>query len=341
MTNQQAYYFIGYLFAVERVEGRRDAIARQMESEWLDWDKIVNLGSNHLVLPIMYVKFRDNDLLQFLPEGLSEHLEMVYQLNEERNTKLLKQARELVVCLNNIEVNPIFIKGLANVFDHLYPNLGERMMLDIDFLIHPNELSKAANALKAIGYDTYKGIWFYDKSTKHYPRLTNPAQISDIEMHFSPVSAELAVDFDYQIVNSLRKSVGESLGFFVPCDEAKLRINFLHAMFDNKGYTRHQSSLRDLYDALLLSDRVDIDKFSENTMQRDQLDAYLILLHAVCGISNSSIHLATRKANTYLWIHNFKLNRPNFKYLEKRMDELIMAIMKPSLIVHRVRKMLG
>lgn len=321
MKNSDAYYFIGHLFALNIEESRREEVLRQIESENIDWDKVVKLASDQLVLPLLYVKFRDSDLLDYLPDGLAQHLETVYDLNRKRNEQLIEQAHEIAQCLNGVGIRPIFIKGMANLLDGLYPDNGERMMLDIDFLVQNDEISQAAEALRAIGYNTYTGTMYWDKSTKHYPRLTNPNRISDIEMHFNPASEEACVDYGY---SHIRKDGMVRDTYILPSIKDDLKINFLHAMFDNKGYWLKKSALREMYDAILF---IRSDSFSEISLNQNQTRIYTIylsLISAVCGLSllpkTESFFLQKR----HIYFHNFRLNNPYIQWLEKRIDEAVL-----------------
>ena len=283
MKNSEAFYFIGHLFTLNVVENRREEVLRRIESNEIDWDKVVKLASDQLVLPLLYVKFRDSDLLGYLPDGLAQHLEMVYDLNLKRNQQLLVQADEIARCLREVGIKPIFIKGMANLLSGLYSDLGERMMLDIDFLVHADEIPQAAEALKSIGYNTYAGEMYWDKSTKHYPRLTNSSRISDIEMHFNPASEKACAGFGYSDI--LRNGIEHDL-FILPSDLDGLRINFLHAMYDNKGYTHQKCSLRDMYDVFCYSTRVKLSSFNPTTEQLKVADAYFNVLKKALGLGD-------------------------------------------------------
>ncbi|MDD2799224.1 MAG: nucleotidyltransferase family protein [Bacteroidales bacterium] len=338
MKNSEAYYFIGHLLVIEFDENRRVDIVQQIERNVVDWNKIVLIGSNHFVLPSIYIKLRDADLLNRLPVELIEHLAMIYQLNVDRNRKLIAQAKEIVDCLSAVDIHPIFIKGMANILDNLYADDGERMMLDIDFLVRNEDIMIAANALQTIGYGTYSGVMYYNQSTKHYPRLTNSKRISDIEMHFNAASTIFGKTLDYNAIDAFKKFTVTPFKSNVPSDENQLRINFQHTMFDNKGYERQKSSLRDMYDFILLSKRIDLSELVFDKKQEQVFDAYLTLIEAVYGISLSTKNEKTISENWYIRLHNFRLNHPLISWIERRMEEAIAVLKNPMLIIHRLKK---
>lgn len=66
----------------------------------IDWETFVAQCSNHLILPVIYLKFRAHGFSGYLPEDLAEYLKDIYELNRERNTQVLKQIEEVTLILN-------------------------------------------------------------------------------------------------------------------------------------------------------------------------------------------------------------------------------------------------
>jgi len=337
MTNKEAYYFIGHSLALGCVVNRHKKIIDQINADLVDWDKVIYLASNHLVLPTLYVKYRDHNVLPFLPIDLQEHLVLIHRLNFERNNAIIAQARKVKDILKKENIEPIFLKGCANIFDHLYSDIGERMMLDIDFLVNPEQINRAAELLKEDGYDTYKGVMFYEKSTKHYPRLTKSDEVVDIEIHFRPVSEENSKGIDYHTIKSSQKIIFDS-DWTVPCDQDKLMINFLHAQLENAGYRKKKSSMRELYDGFLLTQRVEMKEFSDSLNCKKAADAYFGLMSEVFGLSNFDFFESSNQTKRYISIHNYLLNHPVFHKADKLFIDFKAAIASPKLIIHRLNK---
>ena len=59
----------------------------------------------------------------------------IYGLNRERNIQILQRIDDITAELNKKNIQPVFLKGTANLLDGLYSDLGERMIGDIDFLV--------------------------------------------------------------------------------------------------------------------------------------------------------------------------------------------------------------
>jgi hypothetical protein len=333
MKNSEAFYFIGHLIAIDRTAGRRKDILVQIESGAVDWDKVVKLASDQLVLPLLYVKLRDARLLNSLPEGLADHLKMVYDLNLKRNSQLLDQANEIANCLCRVGIKPIFIKGVANLLSGLYNDLGERMMLDIDFLVKQEDIEAAAQALSTIGYQTYTGEMYWDKSTKHYPRLTNPNRISDIEMHFNPASEKACIDFGYA---DIRSRALERETYCIPSDSDGLRINFLHAMYDNKGYSRHKISLRDANEVYLFSLQLQLSDEILDSKQSKVLDAYLLTVKMILGLNDSFYRSKNLSNRIFAQRHRSRLDSALANKMAKMVDNFVWLILKARTYLEKI-----
>ena len=148
-------YFIGQCLSLDVHPSFRDEIIVQFADPDYDWNSFIWTCSNHLVLPVIYLKFRDHDLLEYLPEVLAAHLKEVYELNHARNKQIIAQVKELTATLNKAGISPLFMKGAGNLIDVVYSDIGERMMGDIDLLVPETDFLKAVELAKENGYINY------------------------------------------------------------------------------------------------------------------------------------------------------------------------------------------
>lgn len=147
---------------------------------------------------------------------------------------------------------------------------------------------------------------FWDKSTKHYPRLTNPNRISDIEMHFNPASKKACIDnygFDVIKLNGV-----ESDYHVLPAYSDALKITFLHAMIDNKGYQRAKISLRDIYDLYRYSQIIEINSFHISNKQTRIFRTYLFEAQLLLGLGKSLTPDSGYLFAAFSLFHSFNLN---------------------------------
>ncbi|MCA1747591.1 MAG: nucleotidyltransferase family protein, partial [Bacteroidales bacterium] len=114
----------------------------QSEAEWQKW---VTLGSNHYILPAVYARLSHNDAVRdYFPPELLQTLQSIYELNLKRNLNNMEQMTFLKNLFNREGIPHLFMKGSGHIVDELYASPGERMMLDIDLLVHPEHFLKAA-----------------------------------------------------------------------------------------------------------------------------------------------------------------------------------------------------
>lgn len=76
------------------------------------------------------------------PEGLQ---------NKALNLVLLKEAEALALLFEQKGISAIFLKGIA-LLDEAYKDLSARSMVDIDVLVHGNDLQRACGAILEAGF---------------------------------------------------------------------------------------------------------------------------------------------------------------------------------------------
>lgn len=259
MTNNELFYFLGHCLALGENQQIRQEVVATIEQEQVNWNHLVRLASNHLVLPALYLRFKRHGILHLLPAELAEHLRMVYELNLQRNTKIRAQIDTINRLFATAGIVPVYLKGAANILDDLYIDLGERMLGDIDLLVSDEEFLTAANILKAEGYE-HNYPFFEEElaNTKHFPRLVHPVELADVEIHRSPVELKLSEHFNYAIIATERKKIESDPPCFVLSDRHKVTLNFMHGFMNSEVKMFQSITFRNLIDLLHLSHRVDI-----------------------------------------------------------------------------------
>ena len=227
----------------------------------LPWPGFVSMASNHLVIPSVYVQLRENGLLQLLHEIISDHLQKIQELNLERNNAILRQSEGIIEILAAENIQLLFLKGVGNIFDKLYSDTGERMIQDIDVMVHPDQWESAVEYLKKEGYRNREIL---DSTAipprKHYPRLLRNDSTASVELHRFPVALKYAGSFTPELVWEKKVPAANMSSCFVMCNEHKAVHNFIHSQLEHKGHFYGRIFMRSLYDHLLLSGFVDMDK---------------------------------------------------------------------------------
>ena len=130
-------------------------------------------------------------------------MEEITNLNRDRNTAIIQQAKELNALLVTHNCSPIFLKGTGNLLANLYEDTAERMVGDIDFIFSKEDYPKAIALLYKNGYErTVKSTGKIDYSkimfAKHYPRLFKKENIAAVEVHKEYLIEKHIGEFNYK-----------------------------------------------------------------------------------------------------------------------------------------------
>ena len=255
MTNTELFYFTGKCLTLDENPAFRTEILKKIYTGQINWNKFIWQCSNHLILQVIYLKFRKHELLSELPDQLTKKLSIIHQLNCDRNASILKQVDDITFALNKENIFPLFMKGTGNLLGGLYQDIGERIIGDIDFLVPEKDYLKAAGIMLAQGYEKPTPDYGLSKSAKHYPRLFRKDVPADVEIHRAPVNIVHSKYFNTKMIFRDKKCVPAHSGCYIPSEEHNIFQNFIHSQFDHQGYRLADASFRDLYDLYLHSRR--------------------------------------------------------------------------------------
>lgn len=287
MQKRELLKFHARLLSLDYLPGNREKLLQswpQQKSQWQHW---VKTGSDHLVLPSAFLALRRHELLAQLPDDLVQYLQYVYELNCERNQKILQQAHEVQYVLEQAGVRHVFLKGAGNLFDNIYRDNGERILYDMDILVGDGQMLRAAEVFADTGYDPVKP--FNPRalsSTMHYPLLVKEDCVAGVEIHCSPVQYMYKKILNSTMVFSAMQKSRMQSTLWVPGDREKIAHNFIHAQLMHNGHYHADVSLRDLYDLLLLSQRENpYDILCQLPYHRKKAISYLKLMYKVFDIA--------------------------------------------------------
>jgi len=301
MSTSYTYHLIGHLLSLALHPGKRNIIRDKLHNPRFHWVKLITTGSNHLVLPAMYIRIKNAELLPLLPEFVAEHLENIYLLNLERNNAVISQAQEIIRILEQENIEVMFLKGLGNIFDGLYSSPGERMIQDIDIMVTGDKWELAINMLKQHGYRCrapFKADMIPPR--KHYPRLFKDESTASIELHRFPVITEFNVNFDTDEIWEAKIPVKNTDHVFVMSDKHKIIHNFIHSQLEHRGHFYGRIFLRNLYDQFLLSERVNPRDVLENwNVHQRKTAAYLEVMRRTFYPENKKDKLSVCKTGFY------------------------------------------
>ena len=314
MKNSELYKFVFQFLISNESTGFKNNFKEKVIQNEQVLLKFIRLSSNHLVLPAIYRRLQKTGLSDDLPTDLTEHLNEILHLNIKRNEEILKQIDELNLHLNSAGIEPVYMKGTANLLDDLYIEKADRLIGDIDFLVRDEDFLPTAEIVLSLGYKTDIEIYDEINTLKDYPRLFRDDVPADIEIHRLPVIPEYSKWFTPELIFSEKKQIQGKTNCFVPSDKHKLIQNFIHSQLTNKGHLLRLVTLRDLYDCYLLLNRVSKNEVLNEIKERKKAEIYFDFSRPLL---NGSMDLSAldEKSKRFVAKHNWYINHPLIHFI--------------------------
>jgi hypothetical protein len=117
-----------------------------------DWEKAIQDLNLHRLIPLVFYSLKKHGLLDAIPEIYKTGIAEIYHQNLLRNTFSIHTLAQILQAMEKNQVRLILWKGML-LADSFYPDLGTRMMGDIDFSLEANELEPAKLAFESVGFE--------------------------------------------------------------------------------------------------------------------------------------------------------------------------------------------
>lgn len=311
MQNSELYELACQCLITDRNNPSVELVKNKFLSGQVNLEKFVWLCSNHLILPAIYLRFQKLGLQECFPTDLQSHLNDILLLNKKRNIEIISQVEEISRELNKFKIEPVYLKGTANLIDNLYSNVGERMIGDIDLLVREKDYFKTAEILKHVGYKQEEVNIFDELNTiTHYPRLFRHDVPADVEIHRLPVESRFTTKFLNDNIFEKKLILPNIQNCFVTCDSHKLLHTFIHSQLSNKGYSYRIASLRDLYDFYLISNKIDFYSVLPEIEEKKKAISFFNLAQYMFEPENSPGSAYKQLNSNYVQQFTWFLNHP-------------------------------
>lgn len=279
------------------------------------WPDLLSLSSNCMVTTQLYWVLKSApSAWQKIDTDSQEYLQHIFELNGERNAQLIDESKDILSVLNRKKITPLLLKGTGQLLSEEYPHMAYRMQLDIDFLVLPEDLEKAASGIREMGYcyaeETDDGLEIASgkrvsrllkiyKDHKHLPPLLNPEKRVLLELHRHPYSKRFQKYFPVSDIfkrAQLKNMKGLSWYLMSPGDQMHL---LLTEGYIDAGYKRaFQLPLRLARDYLDISDK---DDDVAITVNKSLVKKQLFPEELITAVLNPSEQAApTSKISNYL-----------------------------------------
>ncbi|PNQ73296.1 hypothetical protein C1T31_07185 [Hanstruepera neustonica] len=226
-------------------------LCNDIKNNLIDWDDVVKVASDHLVLTTVFCRLQEKSLLNLIPNDLKQYLEEITAINRNRNLDLLEDIKSVSSLLSKAHINHVFLKGSALLVSDYFEDLGERMIGDIDILVDANQITLAKINLIEHGYKKIP-LRLSDKYQKkrHIPRLVNNEKLAALEIH----SQLLRVGHTHKLeALKVLQNKRNMNGVFVPSSKDLMAHNILDFQINDRGNYYNSIHLKHIFDGLVIA----------------------------------------------------------------------------------------
>jgi hypothetical protein len=146
-----------------------------------DWGDVAFLAREFGLEPALWSRLQGSDLDRILPDSVSANLRETYRHNAASLAWRARQLKDVVRALNDVEVEPILIKGSRALFEAPRRQVMERYMRDLDLVVPTPHFDSAIDALRQHGYRARPGD---GKSGTYEWTITKAPEPGPIDFHF-------------------------------------------------------------------------------------------------------------------------------------------------------------
>ncbi|MBX3502620.1 MAG: nucleotidyltransferase family protein [Alphaproteobacteria bacterium] len=240
-----------------------------------DWTPLLGLANQHLLTPALWTALDASPLRSNMPPEVVDYLQVLHRLNGERNHVIRAQIVELVGALNEAAIEPMLLKGALTLFAGPYPDIGARMMRDIDLLVPAAARDTAIAVLNRKGYILARGYGEEHHAFGDFARSGSPAAV---DLHLELVDPRHLLRAA-EVRERATPHEADGVRFFVPSPTDRVVHNFLHAQIHHLGhYYRGEMPVSQLHEFSMLARSFggSIDwKFIEARLEAHRLGAAL------------------------------------------------------------------
>jgi hypothetical protein len=277
-----------------------------MSSGELSWELVVSLANDHLVTAWLWISLQQKGLTDSLPEEVRVYLSGIHQLTTERNERIRSEAKEALRCLNHAGITPILLKGGAQLLLGRLPDIGAKLIQDLDFLVRLEEEQQARKTLMEQGYVEMPESHSHGRDA-HGVGLINERSVAPIELH-----TNLLHDNDPRVV-SLHEIFSESepmevdsRKFFALSPTHQALYNIVHSEIRHERYSRGSVGVWDMLELAAMAPWISEGAHWDwilFAMRRHGLermcDAYCFMVEKLFGVSIPSMRKKTLAARIH------------------------------------------
>lgn len=315
MDQSALFLFLGKCLAMDESPDAEAMVRQQLPA--VPMKELLEVAITHSLLSALWPVFSRHHLISLLPAGIDLLLEKANMLNREKNRRIMKQVADIALAFRNGGLHPVFLKGAGYLLQGLYPDLGERIMTDIDVLVKEEEEESSVRLLRALGYDhlgnTLEGD--YDEH-RHLPPFVHPGGEVPVELHRMPLHGDYAALLPVGEAHGHSQEAGMN-GARVLSVQHQQVLHVFHERHHTRGKLDSLGTLRGMYDFHLLSRmRHPAPEDVSHKRSRRKFERYIATVNQVLGLlpkTEAAAYLGYamfRFPGNYLGRQLFLMNHP-------------------------------
>jgi len=155
-------------------EASRERLRRLLNerSDEIDWPTVVRRAERHGTAALLRFNLARGGWLDLVPAGERAALDEVSRNDAVRQLAFVSEAARLIEALARHHITALPLKGAALMLGGYYPQAGLRAAVDIDLLVHPNQIQPAEQIALQCGYRE----WISERQAPIQPRLRQAAR---------------------------------------------------------------------------------------------------------------------------------------------------------------------
>jgi hypothetical protein len=210
------------------------------------WPRVVILADHHLVTPALWPSLKAAAVDSRVPEEAAQYFRALYDMNVERNLRLLRQLDRVLAAFGERAIAPMLLKGAAYLKLDAHGDIGARILSDIDLLVPPQGLRLARQTLHELGYRPMEG---QTSRTHHDVPLARSGEPAAIELHWAILGDRASGVFPDQAYWQRAKQMSaDGCTYSVLCPNDLMIHSFAHSQILDRHADTFRIALRAIQD---------------------------------------------------------------------------------------------
>jgi len=213
-----------FILSCSKTWATKEEIEQHIHND-LRWDYIFDSAVDQCVASILYYNLQKVDA-ELIPLDFMKMLKSSYIDTLANNILIVKELKEVLSSLAELNVDVIILKGLA-LAETVYPDIALRPFNDVDILIQEKDIKRAQKAITELGYETYCDPEFNERFREEIHYIYGNGLSLDIHWNLFKLPYSRYIDMDSFWANSRRLGV-EGMEFSILAPEDLLIYLCVH-----------------------------------------------------------------------------------------------------------------